>query len=149
MEWVLALPDGCGDEAGLAGPLRRSVGLDVGSGRARRVPSPRHVNLFTTLRTISSDGAAVKPPPACTGPKSSRWLIWRASGLGPRDGVGDATGQLGAVVGPDTLAPVAVAACLGRQQMEQGLAVAGVVAGDAMGQDPFLEQGAGPLHRHQ
>src|SRR5215217_783221 len=147
MEWILALPDGCGDEAGLAGPLRRSVGLDVGRGRARRVPSPRHVNLFTTLRTISSDGAAVKPPPACTGPKSSRWLIWPASGLGTRDDVGDATGQLGAVVGPDTLAPVAVAACLGRQQVEQGRAVPRVVARDATVQDPFVEQRAGLLHR--
>jgi hypothetical protein len=44
MERVLALPDGCGDEAGLAGPLRRSVGLDVWErsgmqfGWRRRVP---------------------------------------------------------------------------------------------------------------
>ena len=48
-----------------------------------------------------------------------------------REDVGGAAGQLGAVVGPDPLPPVAVAACLGREQMEQGLAVAGVVGGDA------------------
>jgi hypothetical protein len=72
MERVLALPDGCGDEAGLAGSLSRSVGLKrsgaVGRGSALRGehPSPRYVNLFTTLRTISSNGAGVKTPPACT-----------------------------------------------------------------------------------
>src|SRR5215217_8850454 len=71
MEWILALPDGCGDEAGLAGPLRRSVGLDVGRGRARRVPSPRHVNLFTACVLYLAMVRPSRLHPACTGARSS------------------------------------------------------------------------------
>src|SRR5215216_2199878 len=57
------------------------------------------------------------------------------SGVGMRDDLGGATGQFGAVVGPDALAPVAVAAGLGREQVKQGPAVSGVVAGNPTAQD--------------
>jgi hypothetical protein len=39
MEWVLALHDGDGDEAGLAGALRWSVGLKRWERSGERVPS--------------------------------------------------------------------------------------------------------------
>src|SRR4029453_7324397 len=66
-----------------------------------------------------------------------------------RDDLGGATGELGAVVGPYTLAPVAVAAGLGGQQVKQRPTVPRVTGGTAPGQDPVVEQRAGPLHRDQ
>src|SRR5215213_5143400 len=68
MEWVLALHDGDGDEAGLAGALSRSVGLKR-LGAVGRGSGLRGESLLTpcesvhNLRTISSNGAAVKTPP--------------------------------------------------------------------------------------
>ena len=44
----------------------------VGRGSAlEESPLSRHVNLFTTLRTISSNGAAVKAPPCMHRPRRS------------------------------------------------------------------------------
>ena len=54
--------------------------------------------------------------------------------------VDGAPGQFGAVVGPDALAPVPVVAFLGGEEVEQGVAVAGVAGGDGFGQDPLVEQ---------
>src|SRR6266568_2161157 len=57
-------------------------------------------------------------------------------------------GQCGAVGGPGAPgAPVAVVAGLGGEQVEQGVAVAGVVGGDGFGQDPLVEQRTRLLHR--
>ena len=61
----------------------------------------------------------------------------------------DAPGELGAPVSPDSLAPVAVAAGLRGQQVEQRVAVPGIVAADALGEDPLVKQGTGPLHGHE
>ena len=61
----------------------------------------------------------------------------------------DALGELGAVVSPDSLAPVAVAAGLRGQQVEQRVTVPGIVAADALGEDPLVKQGTGPLHGHE
>ncbi len=61
----------------------------------------------------------------------------------------DAPGELGAIVSPDSLAPVAVAAGLRGQQVEQRVAVPGIVAADALGEDPLVKQGTGPLHGHE
>src|SRR4029453_9996783 len=66
-----------------------------------------------------------------------------------RDDLGGATGELGAVVGPYTLAPVAVAAGLGGQQVKQRPTVPRVTGGTAPGQEPVVEKRAGPLHRDQ
>src|SRR4029450_7251073 len=66
-----------------------------------------------------------------------------------RDDLGGATGELGAVVGPYTLAPVAVAAGLGGQQVKQRPTVPRVTGGTGPGQEPVVEQRAGPLHRDQ
>jgi hypothetical protein len=52
-------------------------------------------------------------------------------------------GQFGAVVGPDTLAPGAVAAGLGGQQLEPRPSVAGSSAG-TLGRDLLVDQPAGP-----
>src|SRR5215217_2149156 len=86
MEWILALHEGDGDDVGARWPLRRSVGAGdvlgaVGCGvrLGREVPSPRYVKLFTTLRTISSNGAAVKAP-ACTGPLERSGPLTAGSG---------------------------------------------------------------------
>jgi hypothetical protein len=69
MEWVLTLHD-------VTVIKPRSLALEVGwlgwgrwercgmeFGCRRRVSGSGYVNVFTILRTISSNGAAVKPPP--------------------------------------------------------------------------------------
>ena len=61
----------------------------------------------------------------------------------------DAPGELDAVVSPDSFAPVAVAAGLRGQQVEQRVAVPGIVPADAFGCDPLMKQGTGPLHGHE
>jgi len=70
---------------GLAGPLRRSVGLDVEGGRVwssavGEGPAPHYVNLFTTLRTITSIGAAVKAPPCMHTPPERSGPLTAGSG---------------------------------------------------------------------
>ena len=70
MEWVLALHEGDGDDAGARWPSA-SVGWAEGVGAVGvefgwdERPLLGYVNLFTTLRTISSNGSDVKTPP-CT-----------------------------------------------------------------------------------
>ena len=49
MERVLALPDGCGDEAGLAGALSSVCWLKTLGAVGRGESPPRYVNLFTTF----------------------------------------------------------------------------------------------------
>src|ERR1700730_2072688 len=60
-----------------------------------------------------------------------------------------APGELGAVGSPDALAPVAVAAGLRGQQVEQRVTIPGLVAVDAPGKNPLVEEGTGLLHGHE
>src|SRR5215207_88660 len=69
MEWILALHEGDGDDVGARWPLRRSVGLGhLGSGRCGVRPDERIsawvCEIVHKALTISSNGAAVNPPPS-------------------------------------------------------------------------------------
>src|SRR5262245_41963984 len=60
-----------------------------------------------------------------------------------------AAAQLAAVLRPDALSPVTEAARLGRQQMEQGVAVGVGVAVDALAVQDLMESGGQLVHGRQ
>jgi hypothetical protein len=57
--------------------------------------------------------------------------------------------DLPAIVGPEALAPVAVATGLGRHEVKEGVAIALLLAGHAGPEDLFAEEGADLLHGPQ
>src|SRR5437879_2287877 len=134
------------DLRGLSEQLPRHR-LPPGRKRSRRVLTLCDYGGIQSVRTESVRGPVRAPGGSRTRPEPSHKSGWAyACLMTPRGGseiVGDdlgrPPGQLCSVVRPDALSPVAEAACLVSEQVEEGVAVARVVGRDALGEHAVVE----------
>src|SRR5205823_3353255 len=126
-----------GDFTAYPDALRFIIAVKDAGIRVAAASSSKNAKLF--LRQIRLDTWAATLPAVLAARRSG----CRAGGLA------GAAGELGAVVRPDALAPVAVAAGFTGQQIEQRAPVAGVAGRHAWGQQVLAEERARTLHRCQ